>query len=816
MPRKEGLVKLAYPFGSRLWTPAQSCRYNDSRLPMPKAFVAYSGRDKQVGEVILAGVKSANAKAKQIQYEPWEFNDIGGKPLLLPIVSRIDESSFIVADITYLNLNVVYEIGLSIGKKKRVHLVRRQAIDGDKEIAQQVGIFDTLGYEEYSDSNDLTHLLANYTDSEPLAFSETLDRLAPVYVVEPPIKSDSATSMTSCVKKARYRYRSFNPVEDIRISASDAIRQVAASSGILVSLEDPDSSRFGAIQNIRSLFVAGLSHGMAKPTLILCPNEYLAPLDVRDEVKRYGGRQEIATHIHELSLEITEYLQESDPISIDGGTLLQSLQVGDPTAENEMTTLAEYYLRLDQYDRAVKGEVNLVVGRKGSGKTAMFIQVRDRIRANKKNIVVDLKPEGYQLVKLKEELLAYLTEGAKQHLITAFWEYLLLLEIAYKLLEKDRSIHRHNHDLYQLYRDLEDTYKSEKFSAGGDFSERLLTLSQRLSAKYQARFGTAAGQKLSAQEVSELVYHHEIPRLREHISKYLETKQMVWVLFDNLDKGWSTQGIDTTDAIVLRCLIDAGRKLERDMRKAHHELHCVVFIRNDVYEHLMQNSADYGKEMRAVLDWTDPDLLREMLRLRLVSGIRDADSRAFETIWPRICVSHYKGEDTSSYIIDRSLMRPRNVLKIFSHCRGFANNLSHPKITDDDIEKGLLAYSHDLLIELDRELSDVFPRARDLIYHLVDAKCSMSRIELARLISSTSILQNESDKVVDFLLYYGVIGLRSSESDIYIYNVNYDAKMLRIRVQRAGDSAVFAINPAFWPALGMSLRPQEQSGPGSS
>jgi hypothetical protein len=28
---------------------------------------------------------------------------------------------------------------------------------------------------------------------------------------------------------------------------------------------------------------------------------------------------------------------------------------------------------------------------------------------------------------LKEEILAYLTEGARQHLITAFWEYLLLL-----------------------------------------------------------------------------------------------------------------------------------------------------------------------------------------------------------------------------------------------------------------------------------------------------------------------------------------------------------------------------------------------------
>jgi hypothetical protein len=34
--------------------------------------------------------------------------------------------------------------------------------------------------------------------------------------------------------------------------------------------------------------------------------------------------------------------------------------------------------------------------------------------------VVDLKPEGYQLIKLKEDILEFLAEGARQHLIVAF------------------------------------------------------------------------------------------------------------------------------------------------------------------------------------------------------------------------------------------------------------------------------------------------------------------------------------------------------------------------------------------------------------
>ena len=116
-----------------------------------------------------------------------------------------------------------------------------------------------------------------------------------------------------------------------------------------------------------------------------------------------------------------------------------------------MTTLALYYLNIDQFERALRGEVNLVVGRKGSGKTALFIRLRDTIRADRRNIVVDLKPEGYQLIRIKEDILEYLSDGARQHLITAFWEYLIYLEIAYKLLEKDQKAHRYRHDIHEAY-----------------------------------------------------------------------------------------------------------------------------------------------------------------------------------------------------------------------------------------------------------------------------------------------------------------------------------------------------------------------------
>jgi hypothetical protein len=409
------------------------------------------------------------------------------------------------------------------------------------------------------------------------------------------------------------------------------------------------------------------------------------------------------------------------------------------------------------------------VGRKGSGKTALFIQLRDKIRRDKRNVVVDLRPEGYQLIKLKEDILAYLSEGSRQHMITAFWEYLILLEVAYKLLEKDQYTHKHNHEIGELYLELRSTYKVDDFSVEGDFSERLAVLSHRISDDYITKYSIGTQQKLTTEQVTELLYRHDLAKLRGLISEYLERKGTVWILFDNLDKGWSTQGVDEMDATVLRCLIDASRKIEREMRRADRSLHCIVFVRNDVYEHVMRHSADYGKEMRAVLDWTEPDLLREMLRLRLVSGLDGkAKNREFDQIWPMFCVSHYHGEETSGYLIDRSLMRPRNVLKIFNHCRGFATNFRHVKIDVEDIDKGLRAYSNDLLVELDHELVDVFPAARDLLYHFLDAAEVMSDSELSALIRSAGVEGASVRRVIEFLTYFGVLGLRTEDGDLYI------------------------------------------------
>jgi hypothetical protein len=717
--------------------------------------------------------------------------------LISPIIEKIESSPFIVADITYLNLNVIYEVGFGIGRRKKVHLIRGRDVIGDRDLARAVGIFDTLGYQDFNSDDELRNNLTSYISEKALPLEVTVNIRSPVYVVPSAEKSMASTTLISRIKKARYRYRSFSAVDDVRLSATDAIAQVAQSAGVIVMLDDGNKE-----QMVRALFIAGLADGMNKPMLLIAPMATETPLDVRDQVKFYRDQTDIADAVADFCPQINSKLQEVSTPQNLAPNILERISVGDSTAENEMTTLDSYYLQTDQFLRASRGELNLVVGRKGAGKTALFIRVRDTVRSDKRNIVVDLKPESYQLVKLKDEIMEHLAEGSRQHLITAFWEYLILLEVAYKLLEKDRSSHRFNHNIRDIYEELEGIYLGSEGGSEGDFSERIMKLSDQLAERYLLRFGDADDTRVSAEVLTEILYTHDLKRLKDLVSKYLEHKDNVLVLFDNLDKSWSTAGVDNIDAITIRCLIDAGRKMERDMQKRSLSFRCIVFVRDDVYQYLMENTADYGKEMRGTLDWSDPDLLRELLRLRLVSKL-DSDfvDANFFQVWSSICVSHVFGEESSSFMIERSLMRPRNVLKLFNHARAFAVNFGKEKIEQEDFIRGLKTYSQDLLIELGRELGDVFPEASDLLYYFMDSSSSFTIDELKRIIDEAGIDQDKVETIKEFLLYHGVIGLRLEGKDQYIFDVGYDLKQIKVRLSRLGNGARFVLNPAFVPAL---------------
>lgn len=303
---------------------------------------------------------------------------------------------------------------------------------------------------------------------------------------------------------------------------------------------------------------------------------------------------------------------------------------------------------------------------------------------------------------------------------------------------------------------------------------------------FSSKYGAAQEVALSQPEITHLLYRHDVAQLRTNVHDYLQYKDEVWLLFDNIDKGWATHGLQPQDLVIVKTLIEATRKIERELARRDISAHTIIFLRNDVYELLVDSTPDRGKETRANVDWSEPDMLRELIRKRVVFGYPDMEKLSFDELGQRICARITNGEESSQYLIERSLMRPRNLIDLLNHCRGYAVNLRHERITEEDVANGLKAYSTDLLRDINLEMRDVLPSAADAPYGFIGAPSQFSHDKLLQLMRDGGVKQEDDEAVYKILLWFAFIGvIDGSEEAKYIYSYSYDYKLLLAAIARS-------------------------------
>ena len=271
-------------------------------------FVAYASQPAWVGETIESGLERLAQQIGKGKYGSWAENEIAGRFLADPILERIEGAKCLVADISSLNFNVTYEVGYAIAKGKRVVLVRNRAHAAD-ELARadlrRVGIFDTLGFREYENGDEFAAILRNIKDFDGLPVPTIVDTTTPVWMLQFPFNTEVQGRLVARLKKARLRFRSFDPSEQARLAANDAIESVANAYGVVIPLATKDMVD-ARIHNLRAAFSAGLSHGLAKSTLLLQSGDDPVPLDYRDLVQHFRHAKQIDEYVAQLALDVHE------------------------------------------------------------------------------------------------------------------------------------------------------------------------------------------------------------------------------------------------------------------------------------------------------------------------------------------------------------------------------------------------------------------------------------------------------------------------------------------------------------------------------
>ena len=701
----------------------------------------------------------------------------------------------VVADVTTLNFNVLFEIGYAMGLGLPIIPVRDTSYIQDKKVFDELGLLDNLGYLDFQNSRELADkILKRLEFRAPSLQQPSINREQALYLIRSHVHTDGMLKLMSALKKSGLWFRTFDPKETPRLSLHDAFKQTLSSFGVIAHLISPQ--RTGATaHNARCAFVSGLAMAAQKYVLMLQETEVTQPIDYRDVVRSYSNPATVPDLIIPMIAKVVEKLQESRFVPI---TLplkpLEKIDLGDLAAENEIKGLRSYFVPTAEYNEAKRGHARLVVGRKGTGKTAIFYGIRNAYKPSQSHLVLDLKPEGHQFTKLRESILNELTPGLQEHVLTAFWNYLLLMEIAHKVVHADRVFSYRDPSIKKAYLDVETAYGTDTLTEQADFSERLLKLVEGVVSRKPD-----AVKVLTTADVTNLIYSKDIRALSDALGRYLTKKEGVWLLFDNLDKGWPVFGALVEDILILRSLLEATRKLERQLESRDVEFHAVVFIRSEIYERLIYDTPDRGKDTAVLLDWNDIEVFREIVRRRIALNT-EMEEMNFEELWQIFFDSHIHGEETFSYILNHTLMRPRDVLRFLRECIDVAVNRGHGKVTEADILQAERAFSDDAFQELIFELGDLGSYFPNIPYTFIGSQVYLSRIQLHSTLASIEVPDEDMQYVEDVLLWFSFLGITDlPHEDRYAYEFQHN---IRRMTSGLSQEFGFVIHPAFRRALG--------------
>ena len=144
---------------------------------------------------------------------------------------------------------------------------------------------------------------------------------------------------------------------------------------------------------------------------MLAEDDFLPPIDFRDDLRSYKTAAEALRYLNEWIPPIEQTMkvtQEATGVQHTARLArgdLRNLRFGNHVAEYEEENLVgEYFIPTAAYDDAVRGNQTVFVGRKGSGKTANLIKLKDELSRHQRNVVCVIKPQRSQMLAVVDLL----------------------------------------------------------------------------------------------------------------------------------------------------------------------------------------------------------------------------------------------------------------------------------------------------------------------------------------------------------------------------------------------------------------------------
>jgi hypothetical protein len=256
------------------------------------------------------------------------------------------------------------------------------------------------------------------------------------------------------------------------------------------------------------------------------------------------------------------------------------------------------------------------------------------------------------------------------------------------------------------------------------------------------------------------------------------------------------------DVRLVRLLLEALEKVNRDLAVDHCDFRFVVFLRNDVFELMVSGTPDKGKAAVIRIDWTDRVKLKQVIQFRLQASLAEK-VRNFNEIWERFFVATASGKESFDFLVDHCLMRPRFLIEIIEYAIATAINRGHDKVLEQDCLDAVREHSYSILNDFAYEIQDVSGASEKVMDSLVGTTNYVTKGEVLERFERAKIIDSkDSDKLFQYMLWYGVLGVVNQNNvECYIYDFNYNMNRLVAEAVTQKEEPMYVFNPALHVAL---------------
>ncbi|KPL80625.1 P-loop ATPase, Sll1717 family [Herpetosiphon geysericola] len=456
---------------------------------------------------------------------------------------------------------------------------------------------------------------------------------------------------------------------------------------------------------------------------------------------------------------------------------IHSLIFGSDDAEFDQKNgfLSKVFLSTAVYERIKRYNKEVVIGRKGSGKSAICIMLKNALDEDGKVILIT--PDSLSQSKISSLKSSSINEE-ESYILS--WKY-LIATILGKAIVEDKKIFSKYSEFKKIKRFLIENREIKKrlfnFKVG---SFAKMTISTPIGS---IEFDPKQTQIDAATELDEFIQSISRILIKDNNRKYT-------LLMDKIDDIWN----QTNES---RMMVIGLLKSIHILNNIFHNIKIITFLRSDIYDILIFNDRDKLRSREERIEW-DKDGLKRMIcnRARISSNIDEDD---IDTVWRMVFPENVKNQASFQYMIDRTLMRPRDIIYFCNISLNEAQNKQRTKISEEDVllaeEQYSVWKSQDIISEFFVQypyLENIFNEFYDCTSPLPDGKLLDVH---GNLISSSNKYQEDGisvEKLFQILYYVGFLGIRRDNVDNFSHKNQY---------MTANENDLLIIHPLFFSSL---------------